>query len=445
LHKGYEMIKQFDARERCREGALEKRKRRSVSLITLLALACTLCLIPLETLALIKNEYLGDITVTVAGATRTKERFVESLAEKCLKKGDYRSWETVDAEALSQCISNSRLFRSVDVAVGAAELKVTVDERWTLIPVPYVYSSNDKRAAGLFLFESNLLGYGKTVAAGGSVATEGNSFSLMYSDPAVNFSDHTLSIMAFRSNAELDSYVKKNIHDGFNKSETGVFLSTGYRVTPSLELSLSLGYADRSYTQLDSFATPEDYYATSVGGRISYHNADYKLFYNDGLSGSIAWLSQVHRSDGKENLSQATISIQRDIPLFSSHALQLGLHGVIQSDNGNRGDVAMYGRTKGYRGIEPNGLWTRRIAAVSADYQIPVAKTGQGTFTVAPFVDYGEYKPFVEGSGSNYMAYGIGAYYFINLVNLPGIGLVLGRNEQFMGNFVTFQIGMAFK
>ena len=74
-----------------------------------------------------------------------------------------------------------------------------------------------------------------------------------------------------------------------------------------------------------------------------------------------------------------------------------------------------------------------------------MAKTGQGTFTVAPFVDYGDYKPFVEGSGSNYAAYGIGAYYFVNLINLPGIGLVLGRNEQFMDNFVTFQIGMAFK
>jgi outer membrane protein assembly factor BamA len=439
------MIKQFDAREGYREGALEKNKRRSVSLITLLAFACTLCLIPMEAAALIKNEYLGDIAVTVAGATRTKERFVESLAEKCLKKGDYRSWETIDAGALSQCISNSRLFRSVDVAVGAAKLKVTVDERWTLIPVPYVYSSSDKRAAGLFIFESNLLGYGKTVAAGGSVATEGNSFSLMFSDPAVNFSDHTLSVMAFRSNAELNSYVTRDIHDGFNKNETGVYLSTGYRVTPSLELSLSLGYTDRSYSQLDSFPTPVDYRATSVGGRVSYHNADYKLFYNDGLSGSITWLSQVHRSDGKETLSQATVSIQRDINLFSSHALQLGLHGGIQSDNGNRGDVTMYGRARGFRGIEPNGLWTRRIIAVSTDYQIPVAKTGQGTLTVAPFVDYGDYKPFVEGSGSNYTAYGIGAYYFINLINLPGIGLVLGRNEQFMGNFVTFQIGMAFK
>jgi hypothetical protein len=137
--------------------------------------------------------------------------------------------------------------------------------------------------------------------------------------------------------------------------------------------------------------------------------------------------------------------MQWDITLFELHALQLGVHGGLQTDNGNRGDVTMYGRAKGYRGIEPNGLWTRRIVAVSVDYQIPVAKTGHGTFTVAPFVDHGEYQPFVQGSGSNYTAYGIGAYYFVNLINLPGIGLVLGKNDEFMGSFVTFQIGMGFK
>ncbi len=161
------MLKQSGAREGYREGTFEKNKRQSVQLITLLILAFTICLIPMEAVALIKNEYLGDIAVTLADATRTKEQFVESLVEKCLKKGDYRSWETVDAGPLSQCISNSRLFRSVDVVVGVAEIKVTVDERWTLIPVPYVYSSNDKRTAGLFLFESNLFGYGKTLSAGG--------------------------------------------------------------------------------------------------------------------------------------------------------------------------------------------------------------------------------------------------------------------------------------
>ncbi len=444
-HKGYKLLKPVKTNAPHRESSNEKCMRRILPLATFLLLACTLFLLTTEASALIQNEYLGDITVTVEGATRTKERFIESLAEKCLKKKEYRSWETVNTKALSQCLSNSRLFKNVEVTVGTAELKVTVAERWTLIPVPYFYSSNDKRAAGLYVFESNFLGYGKTVSAGGAVSTDGNRFSLMYMDPAINYSNHTLSVMAYRSNAEVDAYVKRDIVDGFNKNETGVFLSTGYKITPSLELSLNVGYGDRSYEQLDSFAIPEEYQAASVGARGSYHNADYKLFYNDGLSGSISWLSQVHRSDGKEKLSQGTASIQWDISLLELHVLQLGFHGAIQSDNGIRGDLGMHGGARGYRGIEPNGLWTRRIITVSADYQIPVARTGHGTFTVAPFVDYGEYKPVYAGIGSNYTAYGIGGYYFVNLINLPGVGIAIGRNAEFMGNFVTVQIGMGFK
>jgi hemolysin activation/secretion protein len=251
--------------------------------------------------------------------------------------------------------------------------------------------------------------------------------------------------MASRSSAEIDAYLGENIVDGFDRKETALFLSSGYRITPALELSLSLGYGERSYEQLDSFATPGDYHATSIGARVSYHDADYKLFYNDGVSGSISWLGQVYRSDGEEKLLQLTAAVQQDIVMFRTHALQLGLHGTLQSDNGVRGDLAMFGRGRGYRGIEPNGLWTRRIVALAADYQIPVARTGHGTFTIAPFVDYGRYSPVFADTGNSYTACGIGAYYFMNLVNLPGIGLVFGRNDRFMGNFVTFQIGMGFK
>jgi hypothetical protein len=78
------------------------------------------------------------------------------------------------------------------------------------------------------------------------------------------------------------------------------------------------------------------------------------------------------------------------------------------------------------------------------DYQIPIAKWDHGVVTVAPFADYGIYRAFFEGTGNNYLSHGIGAYYFINLINLPGIGLTAGVNEDFMGTFVAFQIGMGF-
>jgi outer membrane protein assembly factor BamA len=394
--------------------------------------------------ATIQSRDLGDVEVKVEGARRTKLRLVESLVEKCIEREGFTTWDAVDGARLGQCISNTRLFRRVEVRVNRPEIDVTLVERWTLIPIPNFYASDGKRSAGIFVFDSNFLGYGKTVGAGGGISTEGNTFSLMYSDKSVNFTDYTFMVMASASNTETDAYVEHDIVYGYEKRETGFIISPGYKITPSFEASFSFGYGDRKYSTLDSFPAPGDYESTTIGFRLSYRNANYKLFYNDGLSASIKWSRQVHRSDSRDSVSQTAASLEWDVMLFQKHALQLGLHGDIQSDNGNPGDVSTHGRGKGYRGIEPNGLWSRKIAATSADYQIPVAKTGHGTFTVAPFVDYGMFQPYFPANGSNYMAYGIGAYYFINLINFPGVGLVVGRNQDFMGTFVSLQIGTGF-
>jgi outer membrane protein assembly factor BamA len=394
--------------------------------------------------ALIQNTTLGEISVSVEGASRTKPSYVESLVEKCLEKGDYRTWSAIDSGEMAQCIRNARLFKKVDVKVEKPRITVSLTDRWTLIPMPNFYASDGKRSAGLFVFDSNFLGYGKTVSLGGAHSTEGNTFSLMYSDPSVNFSDLSSTVMVYRSNTETEAYVHKDLVYGYDKREMGFFISPGYRITHFITASVSFGYGDRKYSILDSFSVPADYRSTTIGCRLSYRHADYKLFYNDGLSASIMWSSQVHRSDGLENISRASASMEWDIPLFEKHALQLGLHGVRESDNGNAGDVSTYGRGKGYRGIQPGGLWSREIAAASMDYQIPVAKTGHGTFTVAPFVDYGTYHPLFTANGSNYLAYGIGAYYFVNFINLPGVGIMVGSNQEFMGTFASFQIGTGF-
>jgi outer membrane protein assembly factor BamA len=408
-------------------------------------IATTVLLIaPRDSSAVISNEYLGAVTVSLEGAKRTKQRYVESLIKYCLEKGDYRTWDSIDQAALGQCIKNTRVFESVDVAVTQPEIKVTVSDRWTLIPIPSAYSSNGKRSVGAFLFESNFLGIGKTVGAGGSLSTEGSTFSLMYFDPWVRFTDFTLNAIARRSSTELDAYHRTTTIYAYEKKEIGIQLSPGYRITPFITGSVSLIYTNRQYSQIEAFAYPADYAAWGVGARLSYSNSDYKLFYNDGFSASISWNRQVRRTDDLDKVSSETARLEWDHLLFGKHALQLGLQASSQSSDVGIGDVATYGRVKGFRGIQPSGLWSRQAAAGSIDYQIPIAHWGHGTVTVAPFVDYGTYKPFFAGTRNYYNAYGVGAYYFINLINLPGVGLAVGNNDEFMGSFVTVSIGMRF-
>jgi len=398
------------------------------------------------TSASITNASLGEINVHVEGAQRTKDRTVESLVGKCLEKENYKSWESIDSTVLGQCLSNSQLFESVEVRVHKPDIDVTVEDRWTLVPGLFAYSIDQKRSIGAAIIDSNFLGYGKTVGVSGAVSTDGNSFSLFYLDPSINFSNFTVRTAFNQSSTELDQYQENTIIYAYLKREVIVNISPGYRITPTLGLSVLINYMDRRYEKVSPYTTvPDNYWSYSTGARLAYSNADYKLYYNNGVSAQLAWLRQVHRSDESSNVSQATAAFEWDQVLFKQHALQLALNAASLTDNGNAGDVLMFGNAKGYRGIEPNGLWTRNIAAVSADYQIPVKKMPDGIFTVAPYVDYGIYTPVSPASGNTYTAYGVGGYLFINAISMPGVvGLIIGRNEEFMGNFIAFQFGYGY-
>ncbi len=398
------------------------------------------------TSASITNAYLGEIEVHVEGAKRTKDRTVESLIEKCLEKEDYKSWESIDNNVLGQCLSNSRLFESVEVRVNKPTINVTIEDRWTLIPAPFAYSIDQKRSIGAAVIDSNFLGYGKTAGIVGAVSTDGNTYSLFYLDPSINFSNFTIRTSINQSSNDLYLYQENNIVYAYLKKELLVSVSPGYRVTPTLALSALLNYSVQRYEEVSPYTTvPGTYSSYSAGTRISYSNADYKLYYNEGMSARIAWLQQIHRSDESANIAQTTFGFEWDKSLFREHVFQFALNAASLTDNGNAGDVLTFGNARGFRGIEPNGLWTRNITTVSADYQIPVKKLPDGIVTIAPFIDYGIYKPVSPASGNNYTAYGVGGYLFVNAISLPGVvGLLIGRNEEFMGSFIGFQFGYGY-
>lgn len=394
--------------------------------------------------AQVGNDRFGDVTVTVEGAVRTKKVFIESLVKDCLKRGEYEDWPSVDAKAMGQCISNSRLFSSVAVVISAPVITVKVTERWTLIPIPNIYASEGRSSYGVFVYESNFLGYGKIAGIGGALSTEGNTFSLMYMDRAVGFTDYTLRIFALRSSGDKEAFDNETVVYGYRKVDESFTVSPGYRFTPNLEASLLLSYSDKEYSRLDLFTpVPGDYRSWDLGAGLRYRRADYKLFYNDGFSARINWYIQAARSDDQKGISNVTANFAWDKLLFDRHVLQLGLQGTYQTDAAEA-DVSMFGRGRGYRGIEPDGLWTNRIVAVSADYQIPVSSRKRGVVTVAPFMDYGVYKSFFDGGSDDYLAYGVGVYYFVNFINFPGLGLNFGVNDDFMGRYVSIQIGKGF-
>jgi outer membrane protein assembly factor BamA len=389
---------------------------------------------------LVENRYLGEVVVIIEGNRKTKTGYVEKLVDKCIEKEEPAGWDALGAESLRQCIFNSRLFADVKVEVDEPRVRLTLDERWTLIPIPFFYSSEETTSAGGYVFESNFLGYGKMVGAGGTISTEGDSFFLFYMDPSVFFSDWTASLNARSHRNEFSLYYGGEDLCGYRLSEKSFGASVGYRVSPTLNASLKSGYAERGYDREDGY---EDYDFMDMGGSLHYGDDDYKLYYNEGFSARAGYERQVYRSDHGPMSSMLSGAFKWERNVFSTHAIR-GAVSFIRVFADDARDAYTAGHGRGFRGIPKNGLWVDWALATSVDYVIPVKKIRSNVLAVAPFVDYGVFEPVYALPEEYYVSYGVGAYLYVNRINIPGVGIVFGYNENFMGAFATVQLGMMY-
>ena len=138
-------------------------------------------------------ENLDKIEVRINQTKRTKQSLIKDLVYDCIEDERMDTWQEVVPETIEQCLLNSKLFSRVTATVDVPVIQVEVDERWTLLPIPYMYSSGDDYTFGLFLMENNLFGLGKKGGIGGNISANGNSFFLFYFDPSINFSDWSTS------------------------------------------------------------------------------------------------------------------------------------------------------------------------------------------------------------------------------------------------------------
>ena len=83
------------------------------------------------------------------------------------------------------------------------------------------------------------------------------------------------------------------------------------------------------------------------------------------------------------------------------------------------------------------------MAAVGADWQIPLKHKDYGTWVAAPFFDFGSFNSDLAGEG-NYFAFGVGGFLYLKKIALPGLGIYAGHNNKFESGFVNFFMGASF-
>ena len=388
----------------------------------------------------------AELEMEIECNQRTRSDHIRYLVRDCLEEQGAEGLEDIDGPKLEQCLMNSELFTEANVSTDEV-LTISVSDRWTLIPLPFVRSQEDSTNIGGFVMDSNFLGRGQLIVLGATFGSLGSSYFAMLRDPSVAFTDWTSRVVYIQDFGDILRYRGGAKSDGYHQKERTLSLSPGYQFTTGLEGRIVLGYTTRDYGTAEAFETvPEDYRYWSAGLGVTYDAADYKFYFRDGHRVKAEIQHQfARRGEGDPTLS-GEVGWDWQLPFPGRNVLKISCEGMAVNSDAAVDSFQLGGR-KSLQGVQDKGLWVQYLAGAVVDYHIPLREGRWGTWAAGPFASYAIYRPAADDAGGGWqdtISYGLGISYYLKKVAFPGIGIVVGKNEDFSGNFVTLQIGFGF-
>ena len=397
-----------------------------------------------------------DENLTITGNKRTQESYIRSVLQNCLwiweqsskksssEKNNKKPTDITKRKIsfYKQCLINTKLFSKVDISKKGNQISIKVIDRWTLIPIPYVRGQGDAKAFGFFLIDTNLFGRGKFITAGGTFGSGGNSGFLMYRDPSLFFSKWNGGLILRNAKQDSYNYEGSNEIEGFQERFISYGGYLGYKIYPKTTLGFSLSKDQNEFSILDTFPTPQNNEYFLGGINFSYRGSQYKFYFKEGTDASLSFKTPFGETNSGAKGSDLKLNVSSQWNVVKNHALQVTLTHL-QTFSKRFGYALKLGGQKGLRGLPLKGVWALRSSSLAADYQIPLYFSKYGTWTFSTFLD-GASLNLVKSQKESQMftsSYGIGATFFIKKVNFPGLGLFYGRNNDFLGNFVSFTLG----
>ena len=365
----------------------------------------------------------------ISGNKRTKESHIKNLFKKCAKNG------LMEIQNIEQCILNSRLFVKVKIIKSKNKIHINVEDRWTLLPIPFARSEREETKYGLFLFERNLFGMGKMLVFGGSTGDQSSSIFTLYKDPYLFYTDYTLELKLRINKANIYLYNGKNKVDGFQSDIKRFAFEFGKRFHNWSPYG-GIGFLKDKFKTLCTSFRPEDNSSIAAIVGFEFDKSEFKFYFNQGTKSEFKYSQEIYQNNKGILAKKLWGQISWQFNPVKDHALQI-LNTVSYLFSGGPEDIIHLGGTKGYRGVPQGGIWSKGGISLSADYQVPLAHPKYGTWTVAPFTEYGYTKKYsLKSTSDASYAFGIGGYLFLKKVAMPGLGVVVGRNPNYKQNFI---------
>lgn len=378
--------------------------------------------------------------IEITGFVRTKEHVIRSIIP--LERGDEIDDGTV--EHVRTALEKSGLFSDIVIEVledshnRSSVLAVRLTEKWTLIPIPFFATDGTSTRGGLFLLESNFLGYGKFLMGAAYGGIDGINGLLIYSDPSIARSRWTGSVVGNLGVDDVairlpDGQLVRSYTSNFRQVtvKLGYLLSKRSLVESRLrwrmwEIDDFIGGIDGTILHSGMYIEPELMFSfddTSYIGPLSV--------------GTFASITARYNTDGHGWEGSGTIS--HGMPVAKLHRARILF-------NAGYGQMAILGERQisaqdGFRTLPYKNVTADKWVGTALYYDLPVFGGSWGSLVLSHYWEAGTYGTEILES-QHFYGTGLALRLFMRKIAVPAMGIDLAYNMADPSWVFSFTIGM---
>jgi outer membrane protein assembly factor BamA len=376
--------------------------------------------------------------ISVEGNTKTGTDLIVTASE--LKPG--MLVDAGDLDEARQRILNKRVFANVRLEPlpcgSVIDLRIIVQERWTLLPIPFVSSSYGVTRGGLFVLDTNLLGRMKTVAAGFSLSNQGTTVAGFFQDPSIFGSKWAFRIGALHSTLNQRRYAGPELIYAFHEKRYDLGAALGYQLSRKLVLYGGAFFVSATPSATGVYRPPPS--VADLGGislELNLRAADYHSYFDEGvILRAMHRQGVIGRSAGQSRMGLQLTTRTTDDQSLTTLVQYLGSTGDPYVD------AFRLGASVGTRGFVPQGLWAEHIGTATVEYQIPLRHFAFGTWTLNGFCDTGRF--VWKSQAVNFTTPGLGTRLYLRNVAFPAVGIDVAYSVRDDRWVPSGSLGLAF-
>ena len=285
-------------------------------------------------------------------------------------------------------------------AEGGVRLRIALREKWTLIPIPLVTVKDGETTWGATVVESNLFGTASLLIATLAVREGEPGGSLLYIDPHLRGTRYQLFGQLAYADERRDVWDADEETGSYRQRNAGGTVALGYRFARRTSASAGLHLMDFSFSEPEEgVAPPEDARERALVLMLRHEGTDFDEERRRGLSGELRLQFGLEALGDEVGRATADGTARWAHTGADGHTLDLAGYGLwtdtVDYEENSRTPASFL------RGYDAERFRPDRLLGGTVEYQVPVARFREATFSLVPFADAAllrdEFRSFTPG------------------------------------------------